>query len=795
MLTFANTSFVLNPIRLPLAPGWSVPAQTMAVVVAVAALVIAALTALTYLVGPRMRWDRFFIVLALRLVALVIAVVLLLQPALAFFDEVVVSSRLLVLVDASTSMAVQDEFDGRSRWDQAMHLLRSDSVRAALKTLQDEQRVELIYYQGDAAVAPLEADKARPAGKRTDIGLWLHDLLNRHGAEKNLRGLVLLTDGADNGDTYSALDKAKEWRGVCPIYPFGLGTPNLGPQQLRIAFDANKIYTTPTPVYVKGKLKVKAFVNAYGFVNSNPRVHLLIDGQEKKVKTDFRPTQRTDNELEMECDAPEVPGDYKVTLKIDPLEGQVSKVNSEVSTYVTVTKEGLSVLWVEGKKRLESTWVIRQVLNRDPRFRVFYTERVKEAAPGGADKADWYKFKDHHYDVIVIGDISGSRFAGGHPEVFDKINKLVEKGTGLLVMGGYEVLGNSDWGQYKKFTELLPVSPLGKGQIKQLVRILPTPDGWAHYPMRMADNQKANDDFWRQRDRFDFLDGVSEIGPLAPGATMLATTQNDKEGVMAYRVYGKGRVVVFGADTTYQAWCREEKAFAAYQRFWNRLIRWLAYQEDQSSDIWVKLDRRRLPAGGAQRVGITVGLGGDRRDEKKEPFTFVARVKGPGQKVGKEVILAPESQSGEKQEHGYFWETKQAGEYEVVAEKVKEVNGQRVVEGTAKARFLAYAEDLENLHPEANHKLLKDLARASGGQFHVAGEHELEDFLRGLAQQTTPQSRPRGNNWPDWNREPASDTISDQVYALSSSGVLLCYFLFATCLCLEWFLRRRWHLV
>ncbi len=39
----------------------------------------------------------------------------------------------------------------------------------------------------------------------------------------------------------------------------------------------------------------------------------------------------------------------KVALKVDPLPGEISQLNNEISTYVTVTKEGISVLYVEGK--------------------------------------------------------------------------------------------------------------------------------------------------------------------------------------------------------------------------------------------------------------------------------------------------------------------------------------------------------------------------------------------------------------------------------------------------------------
>ena len=48
------------------------------------------------------------------------------------------------------------------------------------------------------------------------------------------------------------------------------------------------------------------------------------------------------------------------------------------------------------------------------------------------------------------------------------------------------------------------------------------------------------------------------------------------------------------------------------------------------------------------------------------------------------------------------------------------------IDGQANARFLAYAEDLENLRPAADHDFLARLASAGGGSFHLAGCGDLQ---------------------------------------------------------------------
>src|SRR5262249_51610940 len=152
------------------------------------------------------------------------------------------------------------------------------------------------------------------------------------------------------------------------------------------------------------------------------------------------------------------------------------------------TKDGVSILWVEGRKRLESVFALRHALTRDPRFRVYYTELLPGAKPS-PQIADWFEFGKKHYDVIVIGDISAQRFPAGRHDVFPKIKELVEKGTGLFMMGGYETFGNSDWNgpQAAALGGLWPTEFSERGQVEGLVQFMPTKEGLEHYLLRLSD--------------------------------------------------------------------------------------------------------------------------------------------------------------------------------------------------------------------------------------------------------------------------------------------------------------------
>src|SRR5207247_1240414 len=150
-------------------------------------------------------------------------------------------------------------------------------------------------------------------------------------------------------------------------------------------------------------------------------------------------------------------------------------------------------------------------------------ERLVEARPV-PEQADWFDFKKKHYDVIVIGDISAKRFCGGRPEVFrDLLDMVKDKGTGLMMLGGYETFGNSDWQNYPAMAKLLPVELSKGGQIKEPVLVKPTAAGKAHYLLRLG-----GPELWDEK--FEPLDGMVKLGVPVPGATVLARKGDAETG-------------------------------------------------------------------------------------------------------------------------------------------------------------------------------------------------------------------------------------------------------------------------
>jgi uncharacterized membrane protein len=786
----ANTSLALDP-----AWPWSLPGVGV-LAFAGCAVFLALLTIWTYLGTRGSTWRRLSLVLILRLLALVVACLVILRPSLAFDEEQdTLPTRLLFLFDYSESMKITDGFNNLSRWDNLQQIMETNLIKNALRKMADA-RVEVTYYQGAEDLRPYDP-KSQPTGKATDMGSWFHEIRQRHGKETNVKGLILLSDGRDNGTKFPAFEEAAQFRTLCPIYSFGLGKPTTTFHQNDI--ELTKIRVEPDPIPAKSKMTVRASVNAPGFENSRVKITLWIQemsAKEPKLVSTFEQvlTKTNDNEVVVTADAPANAGDIKVTLKIQPLAGEVLVINNDISTFATVTKEGVSILWVEGRKRLESTYAIRYGLGGDPRFRVFYTERLGNTNSGEAG-ADWFKFGERSYDVIVIGDIGAAQFAGGDDKVFGKIRDLISNdGTGLLMMGGYRTLSadDSDWNDIRatSLTNLLPILiQKGLGQIDGKVRMKYTTPG-LDYLLRLDDNQ--NDKIWKET--FDPLEGANNLGKPKKDSTLFAQgfAQGDENGepLLVGTVSGKGRILVFAGDTTYRVWRRTAQAQAAYARFWKQLMLFLAHQENMGSNVQVILDQRRLPADQSQKLTFTLKARDKNGLPVKDPQLTV-KIKGP---AGDESDVQVSREGDEY--HGTFHNINAPGDYQVKAQvKGKDAKGNALADASSAVHFLGYAQDRELLDPRANHEFLLTIAKNSGGRFALADERQLAGLLEELLRQRDQRPHARVDLWPDWRRHPASPATGDQLAALWQSTALPCFVVFVALLCMEWYLRRRWGMV
>jgi uncharacterized membrane protein len=749
---------------------------------ALTAALIVALTVWTY-IGTGVARRRLLIVLGLRLAALLVAFLAILRPSVAVSIEEKVPSVLLIACDDSESMNIEDEAGSRSRWEVLQRTLQR--AEPALERLKAEQNVTVLLYRFSEGVADYDpAGKAQ--GKRTDFAKMLSVLYDRHKAEQAVRGLIVLSDGADNGRE-PPLEKASAWRGLAPIHTFVFGQTTTGASMRDIALTS--INPEPTTVPIKGKIIVRATIDAQGFENSRDvPLRLFFDDKEVAVQAITLP-KSSGNDVQITADAPPTPGEIRVTLKVDPKLGETTKSNNQISSYITVTKEGLSVLVVD-RLRLELKY-LRQALAGEPRIRLYEAiVQTDEAPPGVSDR---YGLDKQFYDVIILGDVSARRLEAGAPSVQQKISELVKsKGVGLMMMGGVDSFGGSpdvpdsgDWAG-TPIAGLLPVE-LVRQQIDEPIAMMPTKAGLDHFIMRLDPNPKESEALWAKLNRIEpgrpktLLNGMNQLGRVKPGATVLAVRDGARvrdEGmpILVGHEVGAGRVLAFAADSTYN-WLGYElksgEGAKLHARFWRNVVLWLARQEQTEGNVYVKPEIRRLNAGARQtfEVGMKGKTGLPILDAR-----FSLLVTDPqGNQSTVEVARDRERFVGR------FLKTDLAGEYRVEVRGTGKDTDGSTIDATASARFMVYEDEAELLRQAANPEFLAQLAARTGGKALLA--QDLPEFLAKLEANTQLANKFRPQYYPDWRRT----TLSPFLPLL-----LIC---FVALIGTEWGLRRWWGMV
>ena len=175
---------------------------------------------------------------------------------------------------------------------------------------------------------------------------------------------------------------------------------------------ALKDLITNQTVYVKNQLDVRGTLRVDGFAGKPLTVQLLFetapgkmevvaatkvvaaeDGQQLPIALSYVPTQA---------------GEHKLTLAVVEQEGELVTTNNRLSTFVTVLKGGINVLYLEGQLRREQKF-LRRALDASPNVKLdFWINRQpRDKWPTAIGN----QFTPDKYDVIIIGDLDSDALA------------------------------------------------------------------------------------------------------------------------------------------------------------------------------------------------------------------------------------------------------------------------------------------------------------------------------------------------------------------------------------------------
>ncbi len=751
------------------------------------AIVAAVLLTMLARVAPRhieVPFGRMLALKILRLVTILLLLVAMLRPTLQFTKTSPEEASLLVLVDRSRSMQVEDSLDNRSRYE-AMKLVLGEAA-SDFRAIEEHWNIsgysfadslEAVDVQDGALQLPDE-----PSGEQSALGAALEELLEREG-DQRLRGVLVLSDGAQRAvpplDAAPQLVARQYAAESIPLYTFYFGQPG-GSDRSDLAIEDLLVSGT---VFANAPMRVGGQLHAEGYTNRTVRVQLLWERIDAEGSSEMQVVDTAQQQV-LTADSrtpislgytPTTPGEYKVTLRVESPEGELITTNNEASTFVTVREGGIKVLYLYGASRIGGSGDVEQAfvprtIDESPDIIVSrklfnYTrpqeDLRRELQPGS-------------YDVVILSNVDKDAL---NADSWQALAEMVRRGTGLLMTGGYHSFGPGGF----RTTQLAPVLPVEMGLAERQnfrdalredmhvpgpIQMQPAGQlGTAHPIMQIVTSGDARS-AW---EALPPLAGANRLprNRLKPNAQVIADSADAaRHPLLVAGQAGNGRTLAFAGDTTWQ-WQMQGHA-DEFRRFWRQMVLWLAKKDTTPEGrVWVDLASRRISRGG--RLDIEVGGTPGEDDDPNAVIDFEVTITSPD---GTQQELATVAVDAGRRA-GTFAMTDQSGDY--TAEVIATIDGNEL--GKATARFLVPTQDLELDRPGAEPALLAGLAQlteTAGGQ--TLAPEELPALVRKLAEEE-----------PEMKTE-----VIDRVTYWDKWPFLL---LFVGMVGVEWFLRKRWGLV
>ena len=684
---------------------------------------------------PVRRWT----LIVLRGLFLFGLIAILLEPRIVFTVEETVRRSLLVLVDSSSSMTIEDPRNDKtdqiragiatgvldptgglqqsipsSAGDALMHPSRASLVKAALANpkldllhrLSENQDIRPFAF--DARVTEMSGDanswttQLRSDGRSTAIGDSLRELLARTRGQP-LSGVFLITDGANNAGSSPSTAAELATRAKVPLFIWGVGLP--APSDIIVA----SMYTQdvafvddPVSVTIRVRSAQMAGSSAEVILKQNDTevarqpIHFDADG-EQVVQMEFTPKQA---------------GNFKLTATIPPLPIEAVKDNNEQSTSIRVIDGKIKVLLVDERPRWEFKY-LQAMLLRDRRVDLKCV--LQEADPGlssaagsiylphlPTDKAELFK-----NDVIIIGDMDVRDIVRSQ---LDALKQYVgELGGGMVFIAGLE--NNPQSYANTPLADLLPVEPAASSS-KASDRVLPmhatlTAAGRTSHMLRLADTEEASEQIWSQLPPiyFDALVGRAKAGAqvLAIDPDGSKAAHGEKMPLIALQQYGVGQVLYVGTDDVWR-W-RKNVGDKYYTTLWGQIVQRLALPHllGESKKTHITLDKKQYAVG--ERVTVYAKLYGNSFDPIASP-TVTAGYQLAGTTQGRQSVQLNALREQPGMYFGQFVATA-AGSYDFSTDS----------DPTVREAFDVVEPKLELGDTAMNEPLLRQMAQVSGGGF------------------------------------------------------------------------------
>ncbi len=700
----------------------------------------------------RLDGRRPYLVGALQVATVLLALLMLWQPAISIQSLRSRQNIVSLLVDTSRSMMLPEGEQTR------LDLVRNALEGGLLEQLREKFQVRLYTFSSQLQRLT-ELEGVTPGGTSTRIGESVSGLLGE-STVLPLGAVVVFSDGSDNSGRFDRGLMADIRRRRVPVHTVGVGRTEM-PEDLELAY-----------VMVAGRSLPRSRLNAQVTIrhSGNRQVTTRLSVRDDSaVIASKEITLRRGESVQTEWidfssgDA----GVRNLRFILDGVEGESVLGNNVQVRVVDVPQGRRSILYIEGEPRWEYKF-IRRAISKDESIRLvtmlrttpnkFYRQGVDEQR----ELADGFPATAKElfaYDALVIGSIEAAFFSDEQQELVREF--VSRRGGTLLLLGGRRGLGDGGWG-VSKVGEALPVSLPETSEetfIRAKADIELTPQGLNSLICRFEEDPEKNLEQWKGLPQVADYQLVGDVKPA--GVPLINFKVNGKtHPLLVSQHFGRGRTIVFATGGTWRWKMGLPHDDTRHHTFWQQLLRSLAAETpgrlSLSSDRSLYADETRV------RLRAEV-----RTDEylPANAATVIATITPEsGEPMTVEMHPSPEEES-------VFEAEVMAAAPGAYRTEVSANMGETSL-GTDVLHFRREDGVAEDFRPEQNRELLETLAEQTGGQYWTL------DGVSGLAQEI---------------RFSEAGIRAREV--LDLWDMPLFFFLLIALKASEWLLRRRWGVV
>ncbi len=521
--------------------------------------------------------------------ALLIATVLtmLWQPALLTQTLRPQENNVAVLLDTSASMGYGE--GQRSRLQQAVEVLADGPLPA----LEENFGVELSSFSEQ--VVPLESLAAVPApGPTTRIGDALLSVLRGSGGGA-LAAVVLVSDGAENGDGLDA-------PAIAEIASFGIPVHTLGVGREEIPEDLELEDVVLAPQSAPGStVSAQVSIRHAGPALAQLKVYdgdAIVASRAIDLPGTSGVTTRT-----IDIDVGDA-GVRDLRFSLDAAGGETNVINNTQLRPMEVPERRRHVLYVEGEPRWEYKFMRRAIDESGPirlasLLRTTPNKFYRQGVDGPDELANGFPTEERDlfaYDAVIIGSYEATGLSEAQQDMLREF--VSRRGGSLLMLGGRRGLADGGWGA-STIAEVLPAD-LSDVDAETFVRYpakaMLTELGARSLVTRLEAEPEANARSWQALPE---LADFQYLRTLKPAAETLLDAEVDGQRwpLLVHHRYGLGNSYILATGGTWRWQMQLPHEDQRHEVFWQQLL-------------------RALTAGAPERVMLTTRsvFYGDRRN-------------------------------------------------------------------------------------------------------------------------------------------------------------------------------------